>query len=169
MRRSRVWLKVANSKGHGVVQRSHSLGRIIRPPKWSLYGAQNSDKNCQKIEEKVLLEELFTQKQYLCSKPNRHIPSPGELWLVRLFPPIDPRFDYYTETPTLNGFVISSLIRMEAVEAIESIRHAFHRDIVELFIAGNLEEVEVLMGLRQPKPRPNTSSVTHQGTCATYS
>ena len=60
------------------------------------------------------------------------------------------------ETPTLNGFVISSLVRMEAVEAIESIRHAFHRDIVELFIAGDLEQVEILMGLRQPKPRPKS-------------
>jgi hypothetical protein len=47
------------------------------------------------IEDKVLLEELFTQKQYLSTIPNKHVPASDELWLIRLLPPIDPRIDYY--------------------------------------------------------------------------
>ncbi len=38
----------------------------------------------ENIKEKVILEEIFTKKQYLCSRSNQYIPSSGELWLVRL-------------------------------------------------------------------------------------
>jgi len=42
---------------------------------------------------KVLLEELFDQKQYLCVMPNQHPFHAGELWLTRLLPPIHKALD----------------------------------------------------------------------------
>jgi hypothetical protein len=48
------------------------------------------------IDDKIILEELFTKKRYKCYSPNRTHPFMyNELWLTRLFPPVDKQFDYY--------------------------------------------------------------------------
>jgi hypothetical protein len=46
------------------------------------------------IDDKVMVEELFTKKQYLVYSPNKHPVSPGELWLTRLFPKIHESLNY---------------------------------------------------------------------------
>jgi hypothetical protein len=58
--------------------------------------------------------------------------------------------------PALNGFAISALIDLEAVEAIEVIRGAFRRKAVDTSIAGDEEDVEVALRLRERRatPRP---------------
>ena len=67
---------------------------------------------------------------------------------------------FETNGPTLNAFLISGLIDVDATEAIDLIRRAFSRDRVDLSIAGDIEEVEIEMGLRAhrstPRPRFNT-------------
>jgi len=55
------------------------------------------------------------------------------------------------EHSDLNGIVVSALIDLEAKSAIESIRQAFNRDIVSLGIAGDLEDVEIELGLREKR------------------
>jgi hypothetical protein len=49
---------------------------------------------------------------------------------------------------TINGFAISALIDLRAVEAIGTIRNAFRRNAVDLTIAGDAEDVEIELGLR---------------------
>jgi hypothetical protein len=44
-------------------------------------------------EDKWLLEDIFTQKQYHCVGPDNYPFNAGELWLVRLLPPISEQFD----------------------------------------------------------------------------
>ncbi len=56
--------------------------------------------------------------------------------------------------PTLNGFAISSLLDLHAVEAIEPIRDAFRRDVVDLTVAGDMEDVEMELGLRTHRDTP---------------
>jgi hypothetical protein len=58
--------------------------------------------------------------------------------------------------PTANGFTIGSLLDLSGVEAIATIRDAFRRDTVDISIAGDLEDVEIELGLRQRRstPRP---------------
>jgi hypothetical protein len=58
--------------------------------------------------------------------------------------------------PVANGGAISTLIDLAAVEAIETIRDAFRMDAVDISIAGDLEDVEIDLGLRQRRvtPRP---------------
>jgi len=59
--------------------------------------------------------------------------------------------------PTRNGLLLNSLLDMKAVEAIDTIREAFRLDAVDITIAGDLEDVEIDLGLRRdrttPKPR----------------
>ncbi len=57
----------------------------------------------------------------------------------------------------LAGMVISSLMDLKATEAIETIRDAFNRDCVNISIPGDLEDVEIDLGLRNKRdtPRPN--------------
>lgn len=66
---------------------------------------------------------------------------------------------FETDGPLLNAFLISGLIDIDATEAIGLIRHAFSRDRVDLSIVGDIEEVEIEMGLRTyrstPRPRFN--------------
>jgi hypothetical protein len=59
--------------------------------------------------------------------------------------------------PTANGFAISSLLHLKAVEAIDTIREAFRLDVVDLSIAGDLEDAEIDLGLRERRtsPRPH--------------
>ena len=61
------------------------------------------------------------------------------------------------DAPTLNGLVIAHLIELEAVDSIGSIRKAFNNGNVDLTVAGDIEDVEILLGLRTKResPHPN--------------
>jgi hypothetical protein len=54
----------------------------------------------------------------------------------------------------LNAFIISSLIDLHATETIELIREAFAADRVDLIVAGDIEDVEIEMGLRTQRSTP---------------
>jgi len=60
-------------------------------------------------------------------------------------------------TRITNGYAVASLLDLKAVEAIEPIRDAFRRDAVDLSFAGDLEDVEIELGLRLKRatPKPN--------------
>ncbi|HIO92706.1 MAG TPA: DUF1186 domain-containing protein [Leucothrix mucor] len=49
---------------------------------------------------------------------------------------------------TLNGLLVSRLTDMKAVELIDDIRQMFQNDCVELSVLGDLEDVEIELGLR---------------------
>ena len=52
------------------------------------------------------------------------------------------------QSPDLNGFLISALIDLEARDDIDLIREAFEAGSVDLSVAGDLEDVEVELGVR---------------------
>ena len=62
-----------------------------------------------------------------------------------------------TEVPTLNGLVIAHLIGLEAEDSIDVIRKAFESGNVDITVAGDLEDVEIELGLREKRetPQPN--------------
>ncbi|OQX34319.1 MAG: hypothetical protein B0D91_12725 [Oceanospirillales bacterium LUC14_002_19_P2] len=62
--------------------------------------------------------------------------------------------DHQNDYRMYNGCLILSLIDLEAKEAIESIRAAFARDAVDYLCAGDLEDVEVALGLRDERATP---------------
>jgi hypothetical protein len=55
---------------------------------------------------------------------------------------------------SINGFAVSALIDLAAVEAIDAIREAFRRNSVDISIAGDEEDVEIAMGLRDYRSTP---------------
>jgi hypothetical protein len=61
---------------------------------------------------------------------------------------------------TILGYAVSSLIDLRAVEAIDAIRDAFRREVVDFSIAGDVEDVEIALGLRDKRdtPRPRYNS-----------
>jgi len=61
------------------------------------------------------------------------------------------------EVTTLNGFVVSFLVDLKAVSEINVIRDAYDRDIIDISVQGDLEDVELELGLRQERstPKPN--------------
>jgi SEC-C motif/Protein of unknown function (DUF1186) len=72
--------------------------------------------------------------------------------------------------PTANGFAISSLLDLAAVEAIDTIREAFRLNAVDISIAGDLEDVEIELGLRRRRltTRPNYPFVSKQFVSGSY-
>jgi hypothetical protein len=56
--------------------------------------------------------------------------------------------------PTTAGFAVSALIDLGAVEAIGAIRDAFRRDAVDISVAGDVEDVEIALGLRAGRATP---------------
>jgi hypothetical protein len=54
------------------------------------------------------------------------------------------------DDPTVNAFVISSLIDMRALEAAPAIERAFAADCVDLSIAGDWDDVQIALGLKSP-------------------
>ena len=66
---------------------------------------------------------------------------------------------FRTNGSGLNGFLISALIDLRATQIIDVIRKAFIEDRVDERVAGDVEEVEIEMGLRKyrstPRPRLN--------------
>ncbi len=63
---------------------------------------------------------------------------------------------FATNGPILNAFLILSLSNLQATEAIGTIRAAFSADLVDLSVHGDIEDVEIAMGLRlvRETPRP---------------
>lgn len=57
----------------------------------------------------------------------------------------------------LNSFAVSSLMDLSAVESIDIIRQAFQKNSVNINIPGDLEDVEIDLGLRMHRetPRPD--------------
>jgi len=58
------------------------------------------------------------------------------------------------EEETLNGFVISELITLQATETAPTIARAFAGDRVDESIAGDLEDVQIALGLRTQRDTP---------------
>jgi hypothetical protein len=61
---------------------------------------------------------------------------------------------FETNGAILNAFLISSLIDVDATDAIDLIRRAFARDRVDLSVAGAIEDVEIEMGLTTHRSTP---------------
>lgn len=55
---------------------------------------------------------------------------------------------------TFNGLIVASLASLKAASKIDVIKKAFNDDIIELFIAGDLEDVEISLGLRKKRDTP---------------
>jgi hypothetical protein len=55
---------------------------------------------------------------------------------------------------SIRGFAVSTLIDLNAIEAIDTIRDAFRRNSVDLSIAGDEEDVEIELGLRDRRTTP---------------
>ena len=62
---------------------------------------------------------------------------------------------YETNGPALNAFLILSLTNLEATAAIDNIRKAFAADCVDLSVQGDVEDVEIEMGLRMTRDTPS--------------
>jgi yecA family protein len=69
----------------------------------------------------------------------------------------------YTSERTLNGLLIAQLIDLKAVEAIDGIRNMFESDCVDLSCAGDLEEVEIDLGLRAQRSTAKPTFVKLHG------
>ena len=62
---------------------------------------------------------------------------------------------------TLNAFLVCNLVDLKAVESLSTIQQAFHKKYVELSIMGDLEDVEIKLGVR-PRP-PKQESLFQSG------
>jgi hypothetical protein len=62
--------------------------------------------------------------------------------------------------PSTSGFAVSALLDLAAVEAIDVMRDAFRRNAVDISIAGDLEDVEIELGLREKRATPRPHYVT---------
>ena len=61
---------------------------------------------------------------------------------------------YETNGEVLNSFLIMGLMDLQATEAIDTIRKAFLADCVDLIVQGDIEDVEIEMGLRLERDTP---------------
>jgi hypothetical protein len=61
---------------------------------------------------------------------------------------------FETNGPELNGFLIASLLDLDAASAIGLIREAFAQDQVDLSIVGDVEDAEMALGLRTRRSTP---------------
>lgn len=62
---------------------------------------------------------------------------------------------HYENHSAMNGFIINSLVNLKATQTIETIRKAFaEEDAVDIGIMGDLEDVEIAMGLRLFRETP---------------
>ncbi len=53
--------------------------------------------------------------------------------------------------PELNGFLINSLVDLKAVDSLNTIREAYQQGCVDLSVMGDLEDAEVLLGIREKR------------------
>jgi len=56
---------------------------------------------------------------------------------------------YEANAPILNGFLVSSLADLNAIESIDIIRTAYSKECVDISVLGDLEDAEIWMGIRK--------------------
>ena len=56
-----------------------------------------------------------------------------------------------TQESTLAGFLVSALLDLDAREEIEIIREAFQHGYIDIDVVGDIEQVEIELGLRQQR------------------
>lgn len=56
--------------------------------------------------------------------------------------------------PCLNGMLVSALLDLKALDSLDTIRRAYEADAVDLSICGDLEDVEIDLGLRSERSTP---------------
>jgi hypothetical protein len=61
---------------------------------------------------------------------------------------------FTSQDPGLNGFLISSLVDLKAVEAAPLMEKAFAADCVDLLILGDWEDVQISLGLLDKRQTP---------------
>lgn len=61
---------------------------------------------------------------------------------------------YEANAPILNAFLVSSLADLKAVESIDAIREAYAKECVDISLLGDLEDAEILMGVRETRSTP---------------
>ena len=73
--------------------------------------------------------------------------------------------DYHENDETLNAFLISFLVDLNAVEALPLIEQVFASDNVDLFVGGDFEDVQIELGLLKERltPSPNFNPFNEQG------
>jgi len=59
--------------------------------------------------------------------------------------------NYRNHDDMLNAFLIGNLVELQAVEQLDLIRKAFNDDAVDIGVMGDLEEVEIELGVRQER------------------
>ena len=65
------------------------------------------------------------------------------------------QLDLFTEQALdFNALLIANLINLKAVESISNIRRAFEEDYVEYTVCGDIEDVEIELGLRSHRSTP---------------
>lgn len=66
---------------------------------------------------------------------------------------------FRTSDPALNAFITLSLADLRAVEALDLIRVVYAEKQAELMVAGDIQDVEIMMGVRDKRssPRPRLS------------
>jgi hypothetical protein len=66
--------------------------------------------------------------------------------------------EYRQNDQTLNGFLVSYLLELKAVEALPTIQEAYRHECVDVTITGDCEDAEIEFGVRTvrttPRPRP---------------
>ena len=61
---------------------------------------------------------------------------------------------YATNDPALSGFLVLSLAELKATGGIDLIRDAYSKEYVDLSVLGDIEDVEIMMGLRASRSTP---------------
>ena len=56
--------------------------------------------------------------------------------------------------PELNGFLITYLVDLKAIESLSTIKQAYNENCVDCTIMGDLEDVEIDLGLRERRSKP---------------
>ena len=65
------------------------------------------------------------------------------------------QLDQFTDqTPNFNALLIAHLIKLKAVESISSIREAYQEECVDYAVYGDIEDVEIELGLRSHRSTP---------------
>ncbi len=71
---------------------------------------------------------------------------------------------YSKRDPELNGFIVGYLIDLGAVESMDAIEKAYGKDCVDPAISGDLEDVEIELGLKKQRTGERAASSSKNGT-----
>jgi len=172
-----IWVPLHAWRALGQLQSTESCELLLTLQNSILYEDDWALEEIPKVLGMIASEKLTVLQKFLHNKRKKEfarvVAADGIKYVANNHPEkrdqcvallIDYLENLDKKTEALNGLVVGLLLDLKAVEAIDTIQKVYKADLIDISSAGDIEDVEIELGLRLERdtPKPHNGSIALQ-------